>query len=129
MKDSLTKHLFKYLFFYVFNEIFVFQECFACKEVFPDSATKHHCRNCGEGFCDNCSSNSAAVPHHGWFDPVRVCDACYLTMSQGEREPVKSETPSEGPPDVRVRRYGELVVNTLSSVATALDYPKGIFYI
>lgn len=27
--------------------------------------------------------------------------------------------------DVRVRRYGEVVLNTLSSVKTVLEYPKG----
>lgn len=27
--------------------------------------------------------------------------------------------------DVRVRRYGEVVLNTLSTVKTVLEYPKG----
>lgn len=31
--------------------------------------------------------------------------------------------------DVRVRRYGECLVNTLSTVKTVLDYPKGKFFV
>lgn len=29
--------------------------------------------------------------------------------------------------DIRVRKYGEVVYNTLSSVASVLEYPKGNF--
>lgn len=28
--------------------------------------------------------------------------------------------------DVRVRKYGEVVFNTLTSVASVLEYPKGL---
>ena len=43
----------------------------------------HHCRACGEGFCDDCSERCAPVPERGWGDsPVRVCDHCYEEKTQ-----------------------------------------------
>ena len=51
--------------------------CHQCKKKFTQAAIKHHCRNCGQGFCDDCSSRKARVPSRGWDSPVRVCDCCY----------------------------------------------------
>ena len=43
-----------------------------------ENATKHHCRACGEGFCDSCSNYKMPVPERGWgADPVRVCFGCF----------------------------------------------------
>lgn len=54
--------------------------CHKCKVKFNLNnyrySTKHHCRACGRGFCDACSSYNAAVPDRGWDYPVRVCEAC-----------------------------------------------------
>lgn len=40
---------------------------------------KHHCRNCGEIFCNSCSEQLAPLPNdQGQFGkPVRVCDGCW----------------------------------------------------
>lgn len=54
------------------------QKCHKCAEEFQPNDTKHHCRACGEGFCDSCSSKTRPVPERGWgLAPVRVCDACF----------------------------------------------------
>lgn len=54
------------------------QSCNQCATSFKDNDTKHHCRACGEGFCDSCSSKTRPVPERGWGPaPVRVCDNCY----------------------------------------------------
>lgn len=53
--------------------------CFLCKLEFKGSLTKHHCRSCGQGFCDECSMHRIPVPTHGWDYPVRVCSACAST--------------------------------------------------
>lgn len=51
--------------------------CHICKRNFElTGLSKHHCRNCGEGFCNTCSKTKMPVPNRGWFDPVRVCDDC-----------------------------------------------------
>ncbi|XP_063229334.1 zinc finger FYVE domain-containing protein 1-like isoform X2 [Bacillus rossius redtenbacheri] len=96
------------------------KHCHNCKELFPLTATKHHCRLCGEGFCEDCSSKTAVVPDRGWHSPVRVCDTCYNHLSvQNSAEPAEVDDT-----EVRARKYGEVVVNTISSVASVLEYPR-----
>lgn len=51
-------------------------ECYLCREYFTAEKYKHHCRACGQGFCENCSSQQRPVPNRGWEYPVRVCDTC-----------------------------------------------------
>ena len=52
--------------------------CNKCTTSFKDNDTKHHCRACGEGFCEGCLSKTQPVPKRGWDPaPVRVCDNCY----------------------------------------------------
>ncbi|KAL0266833.1 UNVERIFIED_CONTAM: hypothetical protein PYX00_009271 [Menopon gallinae] len=99
------------------NEI---KHCHGCKKFFTPVATKHHCRNCGEGFCEDCSSHNMPVPKYGWDTPVRVCNNCY-NESNNESCMDKSSGVVDDT-DVRVRKYGEVVVNTLSSV---FELPKG----
>lgn len=58
--------------------IYCSQRCYKCRRQFDDEPDIHHCRSCGEGFCDSCSANKMRVPERGWGDMlVRVCDACY----------------------------------------------------
>ncbi|TRY89419.1 hypothetical protein DNTS_010820 [Danionella cerebrum] len=53
-------------------------ECHGCKREFEEAERKHHCRACGQGFCQACSTHSMPVPERGWGGtPVRVCDTCY----------------------------------------------------
>lgn len=53
------------------------KECGKCGTPFGPTEKKHHCRSCGDGFCDMCSSRRQTVPSRGWFHEVRVCDDCY----------------------------------------------------
>ena len=56
----------------------VLQECYSCHRYFNDQEKKHHCRACGEGFCDECTQYTKPVPERGWGpSPVRVCETCY----------------------------------------------------
>lgn len=43
---------------------------------------KHHCRACGQGFCEQCSQQRVPVPSRGWLHPVRVCDECAENLSE-----------------------------------------------
>ena len=52
------------------------KRCRKCKLEFSSRESKHHCRACGKGFCEQCSSQRCAVPSRGWDYAVRVCDAC-----------------------------------------------------
>ena len=68
----------------------IFQKCMDCEAAFNSDVTIHHCRRCGEGFCDDCSSHRCPVPERGWgLEPVRVCNQCSArspqeTISTGE---------------------------------------------
>ncbi|XP_043372751.1 zinc finger FYVE domain-containing protein 1 isoform X2 [Dermochelys coriacea] len=99
--------------------------CNKCGTSFKDNDTKHHCRACGEGFCDSCSSKTRPVPERGWGPaPVRVCDNCH--DSRGIRLDVpESQTEEEGGTLI-ARKVGEAVQNTLGAVVTAIDIPLGL---
>ena len=51
--------------------------CHSCKYKFNEVTSIHHCRACGEGFCDDCSDFQRPVPEHGWNTPVRSCKKCH----------------------------------------------------
>lgn len=52
-------------------------ECSTCKQEFTTDKRKHHCRGCGKGFCDKCSSKRRIIQWWSATDLVRVCDACF----------------------------------------------------
>lgn len=52
--------------------------CCVCDSKFSPSLPLHHCRECGRGVCQDCSPQRLPVPHRGWDNPVRVCNACIM---------------------------------------------------
>uniref|UniRef100_UPI00398F24DB RUN and FYVE domain-containing protein 2 n=1 Tax=Pristiophorus japonicus TaxID=55135 RepID=UPI00398F24DB len=54
--------------------------CKLCEKEFSISTRKHHCRNCGEIFCNACSDNELPLPSSP--KPVRVCDTCHALLLQ-----------------------------------------------
>ncbi|XP_026473024.1 RUN and FYVE domain-containing protein 2 isoform X2 [Ctenocephalides felis] len=51
-------------------------ECKGCSKEFSITRRKHHCRQCGNIFCHNCSDKVAVLEESG-NKPVRVCDTCW----------------------------------------------------
>lgn len=51
-----------------------------CQKLFTTVIRKHHCRSCGNIFCNECSSKQAQMTGHP--KPVRVCDHCYQELNQ-----------------------------------------------
>uniref|UniRef100_A0A1A8BB24 Zinc finger, FYVE domain containing 1 n=1 Tax=Nothobranchius kadleci TaxID=1051664 RepID=A0A1A8BB24_NOTKA len=99
--------------------------CHKCHAVFQDNDTKHHCRACGEGFCDGCSAKAAPVPERGWGPaPVRVCDVCFEQRTS-HAEILASELDEEEGGTL-ARKVGEAVTNTIGVVVTAIDIPLGL---
>lgn len=68
-------------------------ECFRCRAAFGILTRKHHCRACGQIFCDKCSSKQSYLPQYGIEKQVRVCDGCFEKTPSG-----KSKPPSEVQP-------------------------------
>eukprot|EP00123_Amoebidium_parasiticum_P015244 comp22852_c0_seq1/m.36033 comp22852_c0_seq1/g.36033 ORF comp22852_c0_seq1/g.36033 comp22852_c0_seq1/m.36033 type:complete len:592 (-) comp22852_c0_seq1:296-2071(-) len=62
------------------------EQCYKCRGYFGTFNRKHHCRNCGQIFCQQCSSKEAAIPRFGYEKPVRVCDRCYDALGNGTGE-------------------------------------------
>ncbi|GAB5362040.1 hypothetical protein AAMO2058_000764000 [Amorphochlora amoebiformis] len=52
-------------------------QCQRCNAVFSIGLRKHHCRECGGIYCNECSSHRIPVRDKGFANPVRVCDSCY----------------------------------------------------
>lgn len=47
-----------------------------CDKQFGYIKGKHHCRNCGGCFCDDCCKTKMTIPQFRYNEPVRVCSGC-----------------------------------------------------
>lgn len=92
--------------------------CTHCKICQVGLDTIHHCRKCGDGFCDPCSDDKMPVPEMGWGEePVRVCKNCYKARNNYEW--------SSDAQTVRARQVTEVISGTLATVAKyPLDFLK-----
>ena len=61
------------------------RDCPHCDALFTLRSRRHHCRLCGDVFCDACSNHRVTLPLEGVeFDKaVRVCDFCFEDVDKG----------------------------------------------
>jgi len=55
-----------------------FPNCQSCAILFSNLRRRHHCRLCGNLFCESCSKKKVMLPLDGkeFSKPVRVCNGC-----------------------------------------------------
>ena len=56
--------------------------CHRCRVQFGLIQRQHHCRCCGQVFCDKCSSKTSPIPKFGIEKEVRVCDDCFEKLNR-----------------------------------------------
>nr|CAD1821317.1 unnamed protein product [Ananas comosus var. bracteatus] len=56
-------------------------KCTSCGADFGAFNRRHHCRNCGDIFCDKCTQGRIALTADDNAQPVRVCDRCMAEVS------------------------------------------------
>ncbi|BBN13851.1 hypothetical protein MPTK1_6g06950 [Marchantia polymorpha subsp. ruderalis] len=62
-------------------------KCTSCDTDFGAFLRRHHCRNCGEIFCDKCTRGRIALNTDEDSQPVRVCDRCLAEITQRMENP------------------------------------------
>ncbi|CAL9083132.1 unnamed protein product [Musa acuminata var. zebrina] len=60
----------------------VVSKCTSCGSDFGAFNRRHHCRNCGDIFCDKCRKGRIALTTEENAQQVRVCDRCMAEVSQ-----------------------------------------------
>lgn len=70
-----------------------------CQTTFWFGRRKHHCRNCGNLVCGDCSSNSLPLPSEQLYHPVRICDACFSKRKSVDEGEEKEATPDANDDD------------------------------
>ncbi|XP_072044628.1 hepatocyte growth factor-regulated tyrosine kinase substrate-like [Amphiura filiformis] len=53
------------------------ERCHTCRVEFSVVQRKHHCRHCGQIFCNKCTTKQVPIPKFGIEKAVRVCEPCY----------------------------------------------------
>jgi len=74
-------------------------QCMGCHTQFWFGRRKHHCRSCGLLFCSECSEQAVPLPSEQLYQPVRVCDQCYVDLS-GQPLPPRSVPSPEVTTDI-----------------------------
>ncbi|TYZ59750.1 hypothetical protein PybrP1_009825 [[Pythium] brassicae (nom. inval.)] len=65
------------------------ERCYGCHASFSLVLRRHHCRRCGNVFCDACSSARIPLLSAGFSTPVRVCEKCCVAAKKAHAKMVE----------------------------------------
>lgn len=65
------------------------ERCYQCRAAFSLVLRRHHCRRCGNVFCDTCSSARIPLVTAGFPMPVRVCQRCCVAARKAHAKMVE----------------------------------------
>ncbi|XP_070187544.1 hepatocyte growth factor-regulated tyrosine kinase substrate-like isoform X4 [Littorina saxatilis] len=71
------------------------ETCTRCRVQFGMVQRKHHCRHCGEVFCNKCSAKNSIIPKYGIEREVRVCDSCFEKLNKPGAKKEEGDLPAE----------------------------------
>ncbi|KAK9071872.1 hypothetical protein SSX86_008302 [Deinandra increscens subsp. villosa] len=98
-------------------------KCTGCGSDFSAFNRKHHCRNCGDVFCDKCSRGRTALTSEDNAPQVRVCDRCMLEVTHrlsSAKEAVASRSSGMQSHEDLAKKLQELERNHKSSSSASI---------
>eukprot|EP00996_Jenningsia_fusiforme_P006049 NODE_721_length_1953_cov_80.375000_g663_i1.p1 GENE.NODE_721_length_1953_cov_80.375000_g663_i1~~NODE_721_length_1953_cov_80.375000_g663_i1.p1 ORF type:complete len:356 (-),score=52.14 NODE_721_length_1953_cov_80.375000_g663_i1:806-1873(-) len=108
-------------------------DCQGCQAEFTWMLRRHHCRACGEVFCNSCSRYRLALPEYALCAPQRVCGSCMKNlMSKSHRmtrESIMLSQPvncNDGAP-AEVSSFADTAIISNSSILDVRSLPVARF--
>ncbi|KAK8623271.1 hypothetical protein V6N13_118159 [Hibiscus sabdariffa] len=99
-------------------------KCTACATDFGPFWRKHHCRNCGDIFCDKCTRGRIALTVDEDAQPVRVCDRCMAEVTQrlsNSKETARKPSGLQSHEDLARKLHEEMEKNHRASSVSKYD--------
>ncbi|CAA2968514.1 FREE1 [Olea europaea subsp. europaea] len=100
-------------------------KCTGCGTDFNAFVRKHHCRNCGDIFCDKCTQGRTALTADDNAPVVRVCDRCLAEVSRrlstAKDSSVSGSTGLPSHEDLAKKLQEEMERNRKASSGSRLD--------
>ncbi|KAJ8538249.1 hypothetical protein K7X08_014789 [Anisodus acutangulus] len=99
-------------------------KCTACGSAFNAFVRKHHCRNCGDIFCDKCTQGRTALTADENAPVVRVCDRCMAEVSRrlsSAKDTVNRSTGLQSHEDLAKKLQEEMERNRRESSGSRQD--------
>ncbi|KAL8143212.1 hypothetical protein V2J09_016244 [Rumex salicifolius] len=103
-------------------------KCTSCGTNFNAFVRKHHCRNCGEIYCDKCTQGRTPLNNDEEAQPVRVCDRCMAEVTHrlaNAKEAARRSGSVRTHEDLAKRLKEEMNKNAKSSSGSTPDRSSG----